>query len=388
MHYFIYPESDTTLYSASGSMNTGLDEILEIRKDVDDSGVKTKVSRILMKFDLAYISSSIVRGLITNPKYYLNLYDANPTDLSISQSLWAYPVSQSWDVGEGFRFDNPGTTEGASWNYRTSADTADWWLEASASLSGSVAQGGTFHTNVYGSQSFSYGSQDMRMDVTPIINKWLDGTYANEGFIIKRSGSLGNGAAEADAFISGSGEEGNKKKYGNFSFFSRQTNTIYPPKLEVEWFDTKWSTGSLSALDSDELDDLVFYMKNMRDSYKEKSKIKFRVSGRGRYPTKSYSNTSSTYLTSKYLPSGSVENIGGDGVYYSIIDDDTADVIVPFGTGSLVSCDSKGNYFNVWLDAFQAERFYKFEFKVVSGSGTSEETIQYFDDNFTFKVVR
>ena len=89
MHYFIYPESDTTLYSASGSMNTGLDEILEIRKDVDDSGVKTKVSRILMKFDLAYISSSIVRGLITKPRYYLNLYDANPNDLSISQSLWA-----------------------------------------------------------------------------------------------------------------------------------------------------------------------------------------------------------------------------------------------------------------------------------------------------------
>jgi len=93
-------------------------------------------------------------------------------------------------------------------------------------------------------------------------------------------------------------------------------------------------------------------------------------------------------LTSKYLPSGSVENIGGDGVYYSIIDDDTADVIVPFGTGSLVSCDSKGNYFNVWLDAFQAERFYKFEFKVVSGSNTVDETIQYFDDDFIFKVVR
>ena len=388
MHYFIYPESDTTLYSASGSMNTGLDEILEIRKDVDDSGVKTKVSRILMKFDLAYISQSIDRGLITNPKFYLNLYDANPTDLSVSQSIWAHPVSQSWDVGEGFRFDSPTTTDGASWNYRTSETAEDWWLEASASLSGSVAQGGTFYSNVYASQSFSYGSQDMRMDVTPIVNKWLDLTYTNEGFILKRSGSLGNGAAEAASFISGSGEEGDKKKYGNFSFFSRQTNTIYPPKLEVEWFDTKWSTGSLSPLDSDELDDLAFYMKNIRATYKEKSKVKFRVNGRGRYPTKSFSNTSSAFLTSKYLPSGSVETIGGDGVYYSIIDDKTADIIIPFGTGSLVSCDSKGNYFNVWMDAFQAERYYKFEFKVVSGSGTSEETIQFFDDDFLFKVTR
>ena len=25
----------------------------------------------------------------------------------------------------------------------------------------------------------------MRMDVTPIMNKWLDGTYPNNGFIVK-----------------------------------------------------------------------------------------------------------------------------------------------------------------------------------------------------------
>ena len=129
-------------------------------------------------------------------------------------------------------------------------------------------------------------------------------------------------------------------------------------------------------------------MKGIRPEYKEKSKIKFRVIGRERYPTKSYSNTSSEYLTAKYLPSGSLANIGGDGAYYSVIDDQTGDIIIPFGTGSLVSCDSTGNYFNLWMDGFQSERFYKFEFKVVSGSNTSDETIQYFDDNFTFKVVK
>ena len=64
------------------------------------------------------------------------------------------------------------------------------------------------------------------------------------------------------------------------------------------------------------------------------------------------------------------------------------DVIVPFGSGSAVSCDSSGNYFNLWMDGFQSERYYKFEFKVVSGSGTDEETIQYFDEDFVFKVVR
>ena len=36
-----------------------------------------------------------------------------------------------------------------------------------------------WHTDVYASQSFQYESSDMRMDVTPIMKKWLDNTYPN-----------------------------------------------------------------------------------------------------------------------------------------------------------------------------------------------------------------
>ena len=38
MHYFEYATKDTTLYEVSESMNTGLDEILEIRKDMNADG--------------------------------------------------------------------------------------------------------------------------------------------------------------------------------------------------------------------------------------------------------------------------------------------------------------------------------------------------------------
>jgi len=376
MHYFIFPEIDTTLYQASGSSNTGLDEILEIRKDMSTSGGNIKVSRIFIKFDLNEISSSLVNGTISSDrKFYLNMYDAGSEELNTSQSLFAYPISQSWVEGQGTFSDSPITTEGASWQYRDSQILKTAW-----SGSAGEEQGGAWHEEVYATQSFKYGSDDMRMDVTPIMNKWLDGTYPNHGFIIKRSGSFENLNTNVD--------EGSQDKLGNFKFFSRQTHTIYPPKLEVEWFDTKWSTGSLSSLDSAELEDMIVYMKNLRPEYKESSKVKFRLCGRGRYPTKSYSNTSSTYLTQKYLPSGSKENIGGDGAYYSVLDGRTDDVIIPFGTGSLISCDSTGNYFNLWMNGLQAERYYKFQFRVVSGSNTTEETIQHFDDDFTFKVVR
>jgi hypothetical protein len=379
MHYFIFPDIDTTLYEASGSSNAGLDEILEIRKDMTTSGGNVKVSRILMKFDISEISSSIINGTIsTDAKYYLNLYDAGSENLNVSQSLWAYPVSQSWVEGQGTANDNPITLEGASWRYRDGAAQKSFWLSGSeAAVS---ASGGAWHTDVYATQSFKYESDDMRMNVTPIVKKWLDGTYPNNGFIIKRSGSFGNLDTNVD--------EGNTDRLGNFKFFSRQTHTIYPPKLEVEWFDTKWSTGSLSALSSTELEDLSFYMKSLRPEYKEKSKVKFRIVGRAKYPTKSYSNTASEYLTVKYLPSGSKQNVGKTGTYYSVRDAQTDDVVVPYGTGSLVSCDSTGNYFNLWMNGLQSERYYKFEFKVVSGSNTVDETIQYFDDDFLFKVVR
>lgn len=379
MHYFVFPEIDTTLYEASGSGNTGRDEILEVQKKMSKSGGNIKVSRILIKFDISEISSSIVNGTISsNRKFYLNMYDAGSDDLDVSQSLWAYPISQSWVEGQGTFNDDPQTTEGASWQYRDGLTQKTFWLGAGeASVSSS---GGAWHEEVYASQSFKYEDEDMRMDVTPIMNKWLDGTYPNHGFIVKRSGSFGNTNVNLD--------EGSQDRLGNFKFFSRNTNTIYPPKLEVEWYDTKWNTGSLSGLSSTELEDMSVYMKNLRPEYKESSKVKFRLVGRPKYPTKSYSNTASEYLTAKYLPSGSIENIGGDGAYYSVLDTQTEDVIIPFGTGSLISCDSSGNYFNLWMNGLQAERYYKFQFRVVSGSNTTEETIQHFDDDFVFKVVR
>ena len=87
----------------------------------------------------------------------------------------------------------------------------------------------------------------MRMDVTELVNLQLSGSVNggvdNEGFIIKRSGSVGNDDTNTD--------EGNNTRLGTFSFFSRETHTIYQPKLEVVWNDSKWVTGSLNALSSE-----------------------------------------------------------------------------------------------------------------------------------------
>ena len=61
-------------------------------------------------------------------------------------------------------------------------------------------------------------------------------------------------------------------------------------------------------------------------------------------------------------------------------------MIVPFSTSSLLSCDSSGNYFNLDLEGYQPERYYSLAFRIQSGSNTVDETDQYFEEDFTFKV--
>ena len=109
MHYFTFADKDTTVYQQSSSLNAGQDEVLEIRKDVSQTGTSVNVSRILIHFPLEFISHSIVNGVIPGPSnghpasssFYLNLFDASPSSLVASQSIYAYPVSQSWKLGGG-----------------------------------------------------------------------------------------------------------------------------------------------------------------------------------------------------------------------------------------------------------------------------------------------
>ena len=386
MHYFEFGKRDTTLYSGgtTASRNTGLDEILEINKVVNNNGTVANVSRILIDFDLTYISQSIQDGKIpSTAKYYLNLYDATSEEVEAEQPLHIYMVSGSWKQGTGKLDHDPVTQDGASYQYRDHEAKTPW-------VTGSVlTDGGAWFTasvdgqyEVSSSYNLTFDKKDIRADVTDLVNNHIysSSVYPNNGFIVKREDSGSHGDHPSSSmFDFNTGQEGDSSRLGNLKYFSRETHTIYPPKLEVVWDDSSWSTGSLSALSSTDLERLKVYFKNMRKEYKENSIVKFRVVGRELYPSSSFDATP-TELTVKYLPSSSTE--------YEIKDADTEEVIVPYGSGSRISCDSDGNFFRVQMNGFQAERNYRFCIKVVSGSGTLDEQINYYDDNYEFRVVR
>ena len=385
MHYFEFGKRDTTLYSGgtTASRNTGIDEILEVNKVVNNNGTVGNVSRILIDFDLNYISQSVVDGKIpSTAKYYLNLFDATSEEVEVEQPLHIYMVSGSWKQGTGKLDHDPVTDDGATYQYRDHEAKTPW-------VTGSVLTDGdawftasTGQYEVSTSYDLTFDKKDVRANVTDLVNNFIysSSDYPNNGFIVKREDSGSHGDHPSSSmFDFDAGQEGDSSRLGNLKYFSRETHTIYPPKLEAVWDDSSWSTGSLSPLSSTDLENLKIYFKNLRQEYQEKSIVKFRLVGRELYPSSSFSATPSE-LTIKYLPSASI--------FYEVKDADTEEVIVPFGTGSAISCDSTGNFFRVQMDGFQAERNYRFSVKVISGSGTTEETINYYDDNYEFRVVR
>ena len=387
MHYFEYINRDTTIYSGgtTSSLNAGHDEILEVVKEVSSDGGTINISRILLSADYSYVSKSIQDGKIpTDAKFYLNLYDAGSKDIEAEQDLVIYMVSGSWKSGTGKKFDSPITTNGASYQYRDQDQKLPWVTGSLLTDGGSWFSGSQdsySQYNISGSFGLTYDKRDVRFDVTDLVRNHIfsSSIYPNNGFIVKResTGSYGTTYSYSGDTTS---DEGGTSRLGTLSFFSRETHTIYPPSLEVVWDDSKWTTGSLAQLTGSALDDTVIYFKGIRDEYLEKSISRFRVVGRPRYNDRVFGTTPEG-LTVRTLPSGST--------FYSVKDSVTEETIVPFGTGSIVSCDGTGNYFNLRMDSFQAERHYDIHLKVVSGSGTVDELINYYNDPaWSFKVVR
>ena len=396
MYYSITAKKDATLYERSESLNSGIDEILEIEKTISSSGTTdTYNSRILIKFDLTTISKSISNGTIPAPSlgpsvrsnFELQLKTSEAKDLAIKYGLEAFPISQSWEMGKGRKSTRKisaggslvAEEEGVSWKYRDGkTQYGNVWATTSfaAGTTGSFTTtggGGTWYTGSGYSafRRYDYEDTDISLDVTSIVDKWITttGGIPNEGFILLRSGS-----AEHPIQIN---EEQNSVDYGTLKYFSTDTHTIYQPRLVCHWPDTVFNTGSLDALDIAKHN--ILYIKNNRQSYKLGSKERFRIVGREKYPTKTY-DTTSKELVVKYLPSSS---------FYSIEDALTGETIIPFNTGSTkIQCDSQGNYVDLWMDQFYSDRRYKFLFKIISGSMGSPFLERVYDKDYSFKVMR
>jgi hypothetical protein len=160
--------------------------------------------------------------------------------------------------------------------------------------------------------------------------------------------------------------------YGVIKFFSKETNTIYEPKLELVWDDSSFSTGSLTPVTGSAQDEYKVVVTNLKNEYVRDTKVKIRLKGRDMYPLKTFDRTFS-YDQVKYLPATT---------YYQIEDYITEESIYPFGDYTKVSCDSISNYFIIDLSTLPINRTYRLKIKIIE-NGIS--TI--LDDKYIFEIV-
>jgi hypothetical protein len=395
--YKIFPTQDTTLYSEYPLMNTGLDAILEVSNKLGTDG-NPKVSRYLVQFDQEEIQN-ILTNKINGNEYsiFFKNFIAEVQGLNQNTSLEILPIAQPWNNGTGYYLDNPQEQDGASWEYSYFNNSNPWLLSGSYSGSNGIINytssfnpsysntggGNWFYDSVgslyviagyveddyitnfnsfSGSQNLSFGlrsTKDIEVNVSNIVNSWIDHIIPNYGFIIKLSGS----------------SEFNPNQYTqpSFKYYSVDTNTIYPPQLEFRWKDyTTILTGSAASN--------IVNTSNLKLSLSENPGIffpdsinRFYINVSPLYPTRVY-QTSSLFTNLNYLPTSS---------YYAVKDLDTNEFIINFDEQyTQISSDESGNYFDLYMSGLEPERYYQILIKsYIKGS------VKVFDDNYYFKVV-
>jgi len=365
--YKIFPEKSATLYSYYPTLNSGLDEILELSTFESIEGTN-EVSRILIKFPSNEISGTIADKIKSSSfDCYLKLYLANATSIPLNYKIFSHPLASDWNMGTGRLANLPITTDGASWGFTQQSGSGVWFSPGSfpsgqtGSYSGSNIGGGLWYTaSAYEStQSFTFiSTKDIELKVTNAISASYTNVIANNGFILKHSSSL--------EFTTASKFE--------TKYFSATTHTIYPPVLEFRWNDSSYNTGSQEVMDSNLY---MVSLGNNKNSFQQDSVQRFNIKVREKYPPRSFQTSSFGYALVNYaLPSSS---------YWSIKDLDTEEIVVDYDTSyTKISCDPSGSYFNVYMNGLEPERYYKLLFKTILNNG---ETIV-FDENYYFKVVR
>ena len=306
----------------------------------------------------------------------LKNYAAVVTNLNSTSYLKVYPISQSWDMGTGRFGNSPVTENGCCWRSTgeqqwTNGTFEDLTTGSYSQNQGTTVGGGTWYTgsatlkDIVQSQTFTYSDTiDLNVDVTNTIDIWISqskgisgGDIPNEGFIIKQTSSVELIPSQSEA--------------STFKFYSVDTNTIYPPQLEIKFDDFFYFTSSKM----DELYQPESFISSYNNDgvYFSESIQRFRIAAVPQYPKKVF-QTASGYLTNYYLPKNS---------YYSVKDSETNEYVIEFdSTYTQISADTTSSYFDIYMGGLEPERYYTILLKT-----TIDGTTKVFDEDIMFKVI-
>jgi hypothetical protein len=221
---------------ATGS-NAGYADVMEVYSIYGrESSGSQELSRLLVQFDTSDINSDRTRGYLPvsgSVSFYLRLFNAQhsktvPEDYTLSISA----VSQSWQEGvgldlESYKDDTDGNT-GSNW---MSASNSSAWTKVGGDYL--TASGFTF------TQSFETGLEDIEVNITDLVEKWLAGTQNNYGVGVHLSSSFEAYFSSSTGLDSGSvihNVDGATTSYYTKRLFARGSQYFFKrPVLEARW---------------------------------------------------------------------------------------------------------------------------------------------------------
>jgi hypothetical protein len=313
------PIADASLYERFPTLNTGLDEILEVgkvKRQGDDNSVYNGNADVvsIIQFDTSEYNSWGVSSSL-----FLNFKIAIASTLPRNQRILAYPYTGSWEEGTGYFIQQPYNAEnGIVWN-DIGPTFRDTEYSASATLSG-------------------FPLEDFKINITNFES--LISSSALTGIIIALPLEDSN----------------NVENTTNIKVFSAQTHTIYEPTLTVIWDDQVFATGSLKALPSNEVE-IAF--QNIKQHYVYGSKQIVKLVVRDKYPLHGF-NAVARYDNRYHLPETS---------YFRVRDVAADTLISDFSDGTKISCANNTNYFMLDTTPLYRGRYYRVEFKIVKSNG-------------------
>ena len=221
---------------ATGS-NAGYADVMEVYSVYGrESSGSQELSRVLVQFNTSDINSDRTRGYLPvsgSVSFYLRLFNAQhsktvPEDYTLSISA----ISQSWQEGigldlESYKDDTDGNT-GSNW---MSASNSSAWTKVGGDYL--TSSGFTF------SQTFETGLEDVEVDITDLVEKWLAGTQNNYGVGVHLSSSFEAYFSSSTGLDSGSvihNTDGATTSYYTKRLFARGSQYFFKrPVLEARW---------------------------------------------------------------------------------------------------------------------------------------------------------
>lgn len=180
-----FADSDNTITNAfrenlqtrGTGANMGASSILEVFSIYGQAfSSSTELERILIKFPVSEIINDRTNNLIPSSgsiSFFLTMYNARHNQTTPRNStLVVAPISQSWQEGTGLDMEEyrDVTQNGLGSNW-VNAGKADPWTR----------QGGDYLASPNYSQNFPIGNEDLKINITGLVEKWISGTITNYG---------------------------------------------------------------------------------------------------------------------------------------------------------------------------------------------------------------